>query len=54
MATAPSIYTVVIGLINSPLRYLAASLGLIFSLVGLWLALRFLSALEESAVTANQ
>ena len=50
MATVPSIYTVVIGLINSPLRYLATSLGLIFSLLGLWLSLRFASALKEQVV----
>jgi hypothetical protein len=49
-ATAPSIYTVLFGVINSPLRYLAISLGLIFSLVGLFLALRFVSALKEQAV----
>ena len=54
VATVPSIYAVVIGLINSPLRYLATSLGLIFSLVGLWLSLRFLSALKESVMTTNQ
>ena len=54
VATAPSIYTVIIGFLNSPLGYLATALGLIFSLVGLWLSLRFLSALEESAVTTNQ
>jgi hypothetical protein len=54
VATVPSIYTVVIGLISSPLRYLATALGLIFSLVGLWLSLRFLSALEELVVTTNQ
>jgi hypothetical protein len=54
VATVPSIYTIVIGLLDSPLRYLATALGLMFSLVGLWLSLRFLSALEESAVTTNQ
>ncbi|NHI90013.1 MAG: hypothetical protein EAX87_10860 [Candidatus Thorarchaeota archaeon] len=53
IATAPSIYAVVIGLIDSPLRYIAASLGLIFSLVGLLLSLRLLSALKESVATAN-
>ena len=50
VATTPSIYAVVIGLINSPLRYVATSLGLIFSLVGLWLSLRFVSALKEQVV----
>ncbi len=47
LATAPSIYAFVIGMINPPFRYLAAPVGLLFSLVGLWLSLRFVSSLSE-------
>ena len=54
IATMPSIYVFVIGTINSALRYLAAPLGLIFSLTGLWLSLRFVSDLGEKAEPAYE
>jgi len=44
-ATAPSIYAFVIGFIDSSLRYIAIPLGLMFSIVGLWLTLIFISRL---------
>ncbi|MFW9768417.1 MAG: hypothetical protein ACFFF9_07885 [Candidatus Thorarchaeota archaeon] len=50
LATAPSIYSLVIGMINPPFRYLAAPAGLLFSLVGLGLSLRFVSALRDRIV----
>ncbi|MFX1482744.1 MAG: hypothetical protein ACFFCP_06085 [Promethearchaeota archaeon] len=47
VGTTPSVHSLVIGFINPTINYLAAPLGLIFSLVGLWLSLRFVSALNE-------
>lgn len=47
VASTPSVYALVSGLVNSTLRYLAAPLGLILSLMGLWFSLRFVSTLSE-------
>jgi hypothetical protein len=54
VATNPSIYAVVSGMVNSTFRYFTAPLGLIFSFVGLLLSLRFVSALGEMVVNPNQ
>ncbi|UCH03820.1 MAG: hypothetical protein JSW05_09515 [Candidatus Thorarchaeota archaeon] len=43
LATTPSIYALTIGMIDSSLRLIAIPLGLMFSIVGLWLALMLLS-----------
>ena len=47
VATTPSIYVLIIGMINPPFRYIAAPVGLLFSLVSLWLAIRFLPNLQK-------
>lgn len=54
VATNPSVYAVVSGMVNSTFRYFTAPLGLIFSFVGLLLSLRFVSALGEMVVNPNQ
>lgn len=51
--TAPSIYAFVIGFIYSDLRYIAIPLGLMFSIVGLWLVSNFLSRLGDALKGAN-
>jgi hypothetical protein len=53
-ATAPSIYAFIIGFIDSALRFIAIPLGLMFSLMGLWLASMFISKLWESFQEFNQ
>jgi len=53
-ATAPSIYAFVIGFIDSSLRYIAIPLGLMFSIVGLWLTLIFISRLWDDSQGFNQ
>ena len=54
VASVPSVYAFVIGFINSTLRYLAAPLGLMLSLTGLWLSLRFVSSLGEMVWTPSE
>lgn len=46
--TAPSIYAFIVGFIYPSLRYIASPLGMMFSLVGLWLSLMFTSNLWDS------
>ncbi len=54
VATIPSIYAFIIGFIDSALRLIAIPLGLMISLVGLWLASMFVSKLWESFRASNQ
>lgn len=54
VATTPSVYAVVSGIVNSTFRYFTAPLGLVFSFVGLLLSLRFVSALGEMVANPNQ
>jgi hypothetical protein len=50
---APSIYAFVIGFIYSDLRYIAISLGLMFSIVALWLSLTFISRLWDASKSTD-
>ena len=53
-ATIPSIYATIIGFIGSALRYVAIPLGLMFSLVGFWLASMLVSNLWEAIQSSDQ
>ncbi|UCE10862.1 MAG: hypothetical protein JSW61_02745 [Candidatus Thorarchaeota archaeon] len=53
LAIAPSIYAFIIGFIDLALRYIAAPLGLAFSLSGFLLASMLLPRLEESIQTSS-
>jgi hypothetical protein len=52
-ATVPSIYALIIGFIGSAIRLLAIPLGLVFSLIGLWLASMFVSKLGDMSVSSD-
>ncbi len=52
-AITPSIYAFIIGFIDSALRPFAIPLGLMFSLVGLWLALILISRLWDTSQGFN-
>ena len=54
LGTVPSIYAMIIGFLGSALRYVAIPLGLMFSLVGFWLASMFLSNLWEAIQSSDQ
>ena len=54
VATIPSIYAFIIGFTDSALGFIAIPLGLMFSLVGLWLASTFISQLWSSLQEYNQ
>ncbi|MFW9793706.1 MAG: hypothetical protein ACFFEE_05370 [Candidatus Thorarchaeota archaeon] len=47
-ASVPSVYAFVIGFVESDLRLIAIPLGLVFSLIGFWLALRYSSNLWDT------
>ncbi|MGY5874922.1 MAG: hypothetical protein RTU30_04175 [Candidatus Thorarchaeota archaeon] len=53
-ALAPSIYAMIIGFIDSALRYTGILLGLMFSVVGFWIASILLSNLCETIQSSNQ
>jgi hypothetical protein len=53
-ATIPSIYAFVIGFIDPDLQSLAIPLGLAFSLLSFWFALKFVSNLWEKFTSFNQ
>ena len=53
-AIAPSIYAFVIGFTDSTLRSVAIPMGLMFSLIGFWLALKLLSNHWDAITTYNQ
>jgi hypothetical protein len=52
-STIPSIYAFIIGFFNSALRLLAITIGLMFSLTGLWLASMLLSRRYEDSTAYN-
>jgi hypothetical protein len=54
VATIPSIYAFIIGFIDSAMMLIAIPLGLMFSLVGLWLASMFISRLWSDLLESNQ
>ncbi|MFX0056045.1 MAG: hypothetical protein ACFFAX_03195 [Promethearchaeota archaeon] len=54
VASTPSIYAFIIGFTDSALSLLAIPLGLMFSLVGLWLASMFISKLWSSLQEFDQ
>nr|KXH71517.1 MAG: hypothetical protein AM324_08445 [Candidatus Thorarchaeota archaeon SMTZ1-83] len=53
LATTPSIYAFVIGMTDSALRMIAIPLGMMFSIVGLWLALMLLSKIPRIQHTSD-
>jgi hypothetical protein len=53
-AIAPSVYAFVIGFTDSSLRSVAIPMGLVFSLIGFWLALKLLSNHWDALTAYNQ
>ncbi|MHA1961997.1 MAG: hypothetical protein ACW99U_17460 [Candidatus Thorarchaeota archaeon] len=53
LAIAPSIYSFLIGFLDSALRHIGILLGLLFSLLGFWLASMLLSRLDETIQMSN-